>query len=154
MKRLLLVTMFVFSINSLFGPVQAQAEGRWHGRCTGWQMGEQLTPAIWASKPDASKRKIQRLIACEFAIWAPGQSLIALYVANRESHFYPWAQNPSSLCSGIFQHAYSAWPSRALSYLKHWEYSDWPAPWSDPRANIEVAAKMVGPEGNWGPWSL
>ncbi len=116
-------------------------------------MGEYLTPAKWQANPDRGAQMMKRLIVCEFGINAPGQSIYALYVADRESNFYPWAQNPSSLCSGIFQHQLSAWPFRAEVYLKRWEYSRWPVAWSDPRANIEVAAKMVGPQGNWGPWS-
>lgn len=101
---------------------------------------------------------MKRLIVCVFGVWAPGQSVTALYVANRESHYYPWAQNPSSLCSGMFQHNLSAWPGRAHLFLWRGWFGRWPVSWADPRANAIVAARMVNgdfdyPPG-WAPWGM
>jgi hypothetical protein len=99
---------------------------------------------------------MQRLIGCVFTTWAPGNSGIALYVANRESHFYPWAKNPSSSASGEFQHLATYWPGRAAAYLNRGWFGKgaWPASVWDPRAQAIVTARMVGPEGNWSPWSM
>lgn len=133
---------------------QPQPElGRWRGPCATWVYGEHLTPAIWAADPGRARGQMERLVTCVFDRYAPGNASHALYVADRESNFYPWAQNPSSLCSGLFQHILSAWPGRAATYLQQWMFARyaWPAAWSDPRANAIVAAKMVA-AGGWGPW--
>jgi len=98
----------------------------------------------------------QRLITCIFALLAPGQSVTALMVADRESNFYEWAFNASSGASGLFQHLASYWPGRAAAYLKRGWFGKgtWPLGPFDPRANAIVTAMMVGPEGDWSPWSM
>jgi len=126
--------------------------GRWRGACSTWRYGETLTPAIYQADPERGKRIITRLIRCEFDRWAPGQADTAVMVATRESGLYPWSQNVSSLCSGLFQHILSAWNGRATTFLHRWEYANWVPPWTDARANAEIAAKMVA-AGGWGPWS-
>lgn len=143
----------------------APRSGRWIGPCSTWREGETLIPADWhgtAERRAIAVMRIKRLIVCVFARWAPGQSGVALYVADRESSFYPWAQNVSSLCSGLFQHILSAWPARAHSYLQRsmWARSTlWPDAAHperlvfDPRANAIAAARMVAASG-WGPWSM
>jgi hypothetical protein len=144
----------------LIGPMTMEATGqpqphlgRWRGPCSTWQYGEHLTPAKFNADPDRARGQIRRLITCVFDHYAPGNADTALYVADRESSLYPWAQNPSSLCSGLFQHILSAWASRASYYLDRWMFGEgsWPARWSDPRANAIVAARMVA-AGGWGPW--
>lgn len=135
--------------------------GRWRGPCSTWEYGEKMTPAIWAHDPARGARMIRRLVTCVFDQYAPGQAGTAISIASRESGLYPWAQNTSSLCSGLFQHILSAWPSRAASYLPHWAWAPH-TPWPDshnetrlvfdPRANAIAAAKMVGPYGDWSPW--
>lgn len=139
------------------GPVTAEpypwGEGRWRGPCSGWAYGENLsTPALFNADPRA-EIKMRRLVDCVFHRWAPGNEATALYVAERESGFMPWARNASSGCLGLFQHISSAWPDRARSYLWRGWFRRWPAVWSDPRANAIVAARMVA-AGGWGPWSL
>lgn len=95
---------------------------------------------------------MRRLIACVFTRFAPMQLGVALYVADRESSYYPWAHNPSG-CEGIYQHMSRYWAERARTYL----WRGWFAPWSwpvsvyDPRASVIVTARMVA-AGGWGPW--
>lgn len=133
---------------------RAPRTGRWNGPCQGWEHGENLTtPAIFNADRAESERKMRRLIACVFHRWAPGNVGTALYVADRESGFNPWATNPSSLCRGLFQHIDSAWASRADTYLWPGWFRRHPITWADPRANAIVAARMVA-AGGWGPWSL
>lgn len=136
------------------------ASGRWRGLCSTWLYGERLTPARWASNVARGIRMIKRLIGCVFDHFAPGNGTYALAIAQRESGFYPWAQNVYSLCSGLFQHILSAWPSRAASYLPRSQWGPgvlWPDSEHttrlvfDPRANAMAAAKMVAGSG-WGPW--
>ncbi len=152
MKRLLTIGVLTVVLVSIASPAQAK-EGRWIGPCQGWYLGENLTPAIWNQDPARATRMMQRLIGCVFTEFAPGNSGIALYVADRESSFYPWAANPSG-CEGLFQHQIRYWPGRAAAYLKRGWFGkgSWPASVYDPRANAIAAAKMVAASG-WGPWS-
>ncbi len=147
-------TVWLVAVTLILSMSQAQAaprEDRWHGACSTWFYGETLKPGDWHTRPLVAIARIKRLIVCEFDKWAPGQADHALYVADRESSYYPWAQNVTSLCSGLFQHMLTAWYPRVYTHLMRWEYHDWLPPWYDPRANTEVAAKMVA-EGGWGPW--
>jgi hypothetical protein len=138
--------------------VGSAATGRWRGFfCQGWRLGENLTQAIWRRDPERGKRMMQRLIACVFARLAPGQSVTALMIADRESSFWPWAQNPGSLkCSGLFQHILEAWPGRRAAYVWKGWFGRGVRPVSvfDPRANAIATAEMVGPEGDWSDWSM
>jgi hypothetical protein len=131
-----------------------KTEGRWRGPCSDWWLGENLTPAVWAQDPARGRQMMQRLIVCVFGVWAPGNSVKALYVMDRESSDYPWSVNSSSGCSGLFQMMLSYWPGRAKTYLwRGWFGPNaWPASVFDPRANAIVAARMVA-AGGWGPWS-
>lgn len=164
MKRILtLAVSAALVLGVTAGPAQAKTEadrGRWRGACSTWEYGEHLTPALWAANPQRGARQVTRLVACVFDRFAPGQTSHALYIASRESGLYPWAQNTSSLCSGLFQHILSAWPSRAASYLPRSAWAPgvlWPDSEHntrlvfDPRANAIAAAKMVA-GGGWGPW--
>jgi hypothetical protein len=97
---------------------------------------------------------MQRLIVCVFAVFAPGQSAYALAIADRESSFYPYAKNPASSASGLFQHLATYWPSRSTLLNRGWfGKGAWPASVFDPRANAIVTAIMVR-NGGWGPWSM
>jgi hypothetical protein len=97
---------------------------------------------------------MRRLIGCVFTTFAPGNSGIALYVADRESSFYPWALNPSSGTAGLFQHI--TWTGRALAYLQRGWFGKgaWLPTAFDPRANAIVSAKIVHECGCWTPWSM
>jgi hypothetical protein len=79
-----------------------------------------------------------------------------MYVANRESHFYPWALNPSG-CAGVYQHQLDYWPGRVAQWIE----KEWYSPWRwqhgisafDMRANVIVTIRMAHVEG-WGPWGM
>ena len=76
----------------------------------------------------------------------PGDVETAVRVADCESNFDPTAVNPSGLHGGLFQHAISAWDSRATQ-----------AGWAgasifDPEANTAVSAWLVEVDG-WWHWS-
>ena len=90
--------------------------------------------------------QVRRLIRCAAERWkVPGGARLALYIADRESHFYPNAYN-SSGCAGIYQHMLRYWPDRAKSF----GFRGWSA--YNARANIMVTMRMVHEDG-WGPWS-
>jgi len=128
---------------------------RWIGPCQGWRLGENLTPATFDADPARGALMTQRLISCVFTLLAPGQSVMALMVADRESHYRPWALNPSSGASGLFQHIASYWPGRAAVLNRGWfGKGTWPLSPFDARANAMATAMMVGPGGDWSPWSM
>ena len=128
---------------------------RWIGPCQGWRLGEYLTPATFDANPARGALMTQRLISCVFALLAPGQSVMALMVANRESHYRPWAFNPGSGASGLFQHIASYWPGRAvaLGHRGWFGKGSWPLSPFNARANAMVTAMMTA-DGDWSPWSM
>ena len=70
----------------------------------------------------------------------------ALTVIRCESGGNPWAKNPRSTASGLFQHLASLWPERSAK-----------AGWSgadvfDPVANVAVASWLVYEAGGWSHW--
>ena len=70
----------------------------------------------------------------------------ALDVISCESGGDPYAKNPSSSASGLFQHLGSEWDRRA--YGAGWYQSDI----FDPVANVAVAAWLVYEGGGWSHW--
>jgi hypothetical protein len=89
--------------------------------------------------------QVKQLIRCAAEHWnVPGGADLALYIADRESHYYPNAYNPSG-CAGIYQHMLRYWPGRATSF----GFRGWSA--YNARANIIVTMRMVR-DGGWGPW--
>ena len=98
--------------------------------------------------------RVQALIRCVFSkVGIPSQIPMALYVADRESSFYPWAWNRSSDCRGLFQHMGRYWAARTMmlppaQFPKRVGISAFNA-----RANAWVTAVMVR-SGGWGPWAL
>ena len=76
----------------------------------------------------------------------PADITTALDVAKCESNLDPTAVNPSGLHGGLFQHAISAWDSRASG--AGWEG----ASIFDPEANAAVSAWLVEIDG-WGHWT-
>ena len=89
--------------------------------------------------------QVKKLIRCAAEHWnVPGGADLALHIADRESHYYPNAYNPSG-CAGIYQHMLRFWPGRAASF----GFQGWSA--YNARANIIVTMRMVHADG-WGPW--
>jgi hypothetical protein len=153
MRRSLIGGLIIAAV--LAAPATANAAptvDRWHGRCSGWWLGENLnTPAKFLADRERSVRMMQRLVICAFATWAPGEGVTALVVADRESGFYPYAVSPSGSYLGLFQHSAAYWPGRAAAYLRPAWFTHNPAHWTDPRAQAIVSARMVA-AGGWGPW--
>lgn len=77
----------------------------------------------------------------------PGHVDRALRVIRCESNGDPWAKNPGSTASGLFQHLASQWDTRAER--AGWGHADV----FDPEANIAVAAWLVYEGGGWGHWN-
>jgi Transglycosylase SLT domain len=105
--------------------------------------GGAVATAATATRAGASVRD---LVAALFSrIAGPGQVGTALCVANRESHFNPYARNPYSSAAGVFQ-----WVSRSwASYSRRYGFGG--ASVFNAYANIAVAAHAVA-DGGWGPW--
>lgn len=127
----------------------ANAQGR--GACSGW-FSEIRHDMPLAKQQDHTKRTI----ACAVALWpVPGGLDLALFIADRESHFDPEAYNPSG-CAGVYQHMVSLWPGRL-----HWLHHDWFSPWMwdrgisafNMRANVLVTIRMASTSG-WSAWGF
>lgn len=129
--------------------------------------GGTSTHVTHATPPVIRTRRMRRLIRCVFDYYGlAAQIPTALYVADRESNFIPWAKNPwtQGACRafsanpygscGTYQHLARYWAARVRAYLPHRGFPHWPrvSPLS-PRANVIVTARMVK-SGGWGPWSL
>ena len=89
------------------------------------------------------------------AVFPPAQRATALRVADCESGFEPTAYNSYSGASGVFQHLIRYWPGRVAGLTKHVGplRVNPGASVFNARANIIVAARMVGPSGDWSDWS-
>jgi hypothetical protein len=89
---------------------------------------------------------VRSLVVALFSrIAGPGQVGMALCIANRESHFNPYARNPYSSAAGVFQWVASSW----VNYSHRYGYAG--ASVFNAYANIAVAAHAVA-DGGWGPW--
>jgi hypothetical protein len=90
---------------------------------------------------------VRRLIVCAASHYrVPGGAPEALYIADRESHFYPRAYNAWSGAMGIYQHLRRYWAGRASAY----GFGGWSG--FNARANIIVTMRMVRRLGGWWPW--
>jgi len=107
------------------------------------QIPSKVCPIDWRRGPWF----VKKLIKCAAAHWAvPGGARQALYIADRESHYFPRAYNPSG-AEGIYQHMRWFWPGRARIY----GFPGWSA--FNARANIIVTMRMVH-RGGWSPWGM
>lgn len=160
MKRYVTCIALTMSILIGTGMTPADADGR--GPCSGWfsevrpDMNRNGVAGDIGDKA-LVRHRVEHLIDCAVRIWpVAGGTYYARAIAERESGFWPWAQNPSSLCSGLYQHVLSLWPGRAQAFLRR----DWFSPWRwsrgisvfDARANVLVSIRMAH-AGGWGPWS-
>ncbi len=94
----------------------------------------------------ASGDSVRGMVISLFSrIAGPGQVGMALCIANRESHFNPYARNPGSSAAGVFQWVSGSW----ATYSRRYGYGG--ASVFDAYANIAVAAHAVA-DGGWGPW--
>jgi hypothetical protein len=123
----------------------SQAEGT--GPCSGWFSN--IRPVMGQVKVEDH---VKHLLICAEHKWPVEGGIDKVFaIVDRESSFWPWAQNPGSLlCSGLFQDVLSLWPGRVATYWNH----DWF--WRTPsvfnaRANAIVNIRMIH-NGGWGPW--
>jgi len=80
------------------------------------------------------------------AFFAPEDVDRAVRVIQCESNGDPWAKNPRSTASGLFQHLRSLWAPRATA-------AGYPgADVFDPVANVATAAWLVYDGGGWSHW--
>lgn len=133
--------------------------GRYHARCAGKRV-RWLRPALGVAVIE--RRVLKLLIPCVYRRWGP-PSGIALStvqcIANRESHGYPYARNPSG-SSGVFQQV--NWDQRAEVWLRKrwfpghgltpkWSFVRGPDGWTDARANTIMSIQMMDSVG-LSPW--
>lgn len=141
MKRLLAVLLLsavFFSIN----PIAAQAGDSWR-----W---DKCRFQYYDGKANWSANEVKLTIKCGEQKF-PSSLTTAMAVADRESNFQQFADNPYSSASGVYQFISSTWQSLRFTHLKkfsdRWdvEASVWNA-----RANIMIALKWAQ-VANWCP---
>lgn len=98
---------------------------------------------LWADPAADGAERWRRLVERYFE---PDDVPWALRVMDCESRGDPWAKNPSSSASGLFQHLARFWPKRSLK-----------AGWAgssifDPQANVAVAAWLFYDGGGKRHW--
>lgn len=148
MKRIVLVAVVMFSINAVFGPVQESSGGRIRsGPCTGSHgyVTAEMSPAV-------QQQNVRWLIACAVLQWpVPGGMGYAMSIAERESGLRPFAKNPGSSASGVYQFIDDTWDNM----IEAWPVmNDWTGTWVfSARANVLRAIRTAHERG-WGPWSL
>lgn len=72
----------------------------------------------------------------------------ALYIARRESRYRPWAKNPSSSASGVYQVVSGTWSA----FVSRYRYGHLVGTnVFDGRANVILSLRAVK-RGGWGPW--
>jgi soluble lytic murein transglycosylase-like protein len=72
----------------------------------------------------------------------------ALYIAHRESRFQPWAKNPNSTASGVFQVVSGTWQG----FVSRYRYGHLVSAYVfDGRANVILSLRYVKHNG-WSPW--
>lgn len=138
----------------------AATNGRYHAHCAGPRV-RWLRASLGVAVIE--HRVFTKLIPCVYHRWGPPRSVslsTVKCIANRESHGYPYARNPSG-ASGIFQ--IIDWQTRARFWLRHrwfpghhltpsWSFILGPMGWTDARANTIMAIRMMDAFGlgDWG----
>jgi hypothetical protein len=158
MKRLLILTMTISFLLTTTGVEVTQATPRHQPACTG-RLVRWLRPQLGVAVVESRVKTL--LIPCLWRHRHPPVPLsTGLCIANRESHYYPAALNPSG-SAGVWQ--IINWASRARFYLHKRDFpgSPFTPPWSfvisargwaDARANTLVAIAMMKANGlsDWG----
>ncbi len=160
LRHLTIGVLAAVLLASTASPAAAHPDhSRWRGPCDGWQNGENDTAATAVAD---RQRHTRNLVVCVFNRVSPGDLSTALYVANRESHFFPDAANPSG-CLGVYQHQQAYWAPRAALVPRAWLSPYLWSTWSyggvataspfNPYVNVWATAIMVR-SGGWAPWAL
>jgi hypothetical protein len=144
MKR---IFTLLLTATLVIGPtLNAQASGAIEGGpCTSWHT--YVRPAMPMTKiVNRTKHTIR--CAVDWVHGVPGGLSMAYCIADRESHFYPWAENPSG-STGVYQWISSTWYGVRERY-----------PWLarhtmdtrfSMRSNVLFFARVAHNEG-LGPW--
>ena len=133
------------------GAAASRRHVAWLARLHAWRdspgvAGQQSSPAIASDLRTDAGGSVRDLVVTLFGrIAGAGQVSTALCVANRESHFDPYARNHFSSAAGVFQWVAASW----RSYSSRYGFTG--ASVFDAYANIAVAAHAVA-NGGWGPW--
>lgn len=99
--------------------------------------------------PTAEKEwRVVRLAECAAAHWWPGHARTLLTVAWRESHYDPYAANPTSSARGLYQGLLDLWAGRVQEFLRPEWFRAWPPSWTNARAATIVATRMMAAQGS------
>lgn len=144
MKRAL-VSLFIACL--LLIPTAASAKER-SGPCTGSRGYVTREMPYWEQQ-----QKVRWLVACACITWPVSGGLnYALSIADRESGLWPYAKNPSSSASGVFQFVSSTWDGLVDSWPV---MNRWTGTWVfSARGNVLRAIRLAHELGHWGPWSM
>jgi hypothetical protein len=142
LKRFLAVLFVAVSLMAISPSAQASSTAAWRWKECRFQ--------TYDGKDGWSKLEVRKTINCaEYKF--PSSLTIALEVAERESGFYQYADNPYSFASGVYQFISSTWQSLRHNHLKQfakrWEIS--PSVWNA-RANVMIAVRWANIAG-WCP---
>lgn len=151
-KQVIAVALFMFSVNALFGPTQAEGKGP-EGPCI---------ERSWIPRtgmPTAEKEwRFIRLVNCAVDRWWPGEghARTALAIADRESclsctfainYRGCYADHRYYGCYGAFQQHGKYLAGRWAAYLRPDWFRHWPVSWHNARAQVIVSIRMFAANG-------
>ena len=96
--------------------------------------------------------EVQRTIRCAVHRWdVPGGVGLALCIAERESHFAWFADNPTSSASGVYQFVAGTWAGATSHYSRFMRWQEIGRSVWNARSNVLIAIRIAHDSG-WGPW--
>lgn len=127
----------------LLAAAPAHAAPSWRHRTCRYQG---TSPRSW------TRWEVRSTIRCAAAKWNVSAAT-ALYIAERESGFYPRAVNPSSGACGLYQfYPCSSWGSHWRAYAHGRHVGRVGRSWTNARS-VALAATHYAHVNGWGPWS-
>jgi soluble lytic murein transglycosylase-like protein len=110
----------------------------------------QASAPAWACPQRATgPTSVKALIRCVAPRVGVSTSM-ALFIANRESGYRPWARNPHSSASGVYQVVSGTWRGFVSRY--RWGNKIGTSVF-DGRANVILSLRAAR-RGGWGPWGF